>query len=261
MKFLHRIPLLALLGICCLYVNPSTGQSPWHLGGHLSGGFSGKNETSFFQSDPSDSNQSFNRIQQRRQPLVGGGLWGTYSWGKHLKIRLGLEYVQARSFHTNESGGYNAFGTLSSYQERKWKVLLHQLQLPFQVEWYLGKQSWRPFVGFGIAPQRSLGGKFSSEFSVVRAGFDDINSAQGLDMDWGAAPNRAEAWSVPFLFSAGVEWGKFTLSLRHIAGQGFAYDAMPSFPDNVIWEINPYNWIRETAVRRSTSLQISYQIF
>lgn len=260
MNYWYRSCLLVLLCFSCWSTATLQGQSPWSFGGQLIAGFSGKNETSYYESDPSDANQSYSLTTQRRQPLMGAGFWGGYNWGKHLTIRLGTEYIQARSFHTFETGRYNSLGVLSNFQERKWNVLLHQLQFPLQVEWYFGQRSWRPFIGFGIVPTWSLGGKFSSDFFVARPGSDDFFSTDGLNMDWSSDNNRAEAWSTPLQFSLGIELGRITLAIRHIAGQGFYYDALYTIPNNIIWEINPYYWIRETDVRRSTSIQILYQI-
>lgn len=207
---------------CCLLMVTGLllGQSKWSFGAAVHAGYSGTsdNHRNYYPSPQFGDYETVN--SQKFQPTMGVGLWLERRLGKHWGLAAGVDYLLMSSFSRHEAMSYNLEGSMIFYSEEDRTRQQHQLQIPLEVHFYLGKESnkWRPFISTGVQVQYLL-----NEETIVESfygGSAQISSSslriQELDYEYLGYPRMQFGVNV----GLGIASDQMSLTLRRTQSVG-----------------------------------------
>ncbi|MGH1433190.1 MAG: outer membrane beta-barrel protein [Lewinella sp.] len=243
-------------------------QHRWAFGLELEGGYSGRSDL-YEETFPGSSfagGDAYNRIEEKRYPGAGLGVWGSYLLTHHLEFQLGLNYGQWSTHVEFESIDHNLQGVIRSFSHTDYYQQQRQMRIPLLAKWYFGSpnRSTRIFLTGGLHFVHLLQQTNTIDNFVDAAGLDEtfeetIAEEVDLKSDWlGVDP-----WQTSFVAGAGFAIDRASFSIEHTWGE----DRSANYPYGCFGGVFA-NCVRIFEIERNrvkrleqTSIHFRYRLF
>lgn len=215
--------LLLTLFLYFIYT-PLKSQSKWSWGIQTEIGISGTNH---------DKNESVQRANTetivieftRQAPSIGGGIWVQHHFKSHINLRSGLQYVNTGEYNGNSR--HSRLLTTNqevSYYSNTNSFRVHRLQLPFLVEYQIGKSSIKPTIGIGVVWSKDIVKNITEKIINTSAEQYRVQKPRGF-------PSSIKIGSAQPMFTFGAKiTDQLSVEFKHLFARK---------PKDISWIIDP----------------------